>query len=234
MISFTLRQNPFPTEEEGHTYVAQVRPLRTISEEELVEHMVELRGSTVTKDDAMATMNAHYESVTHFLSKGYNVTTPIATYSVSIRGLFTSVDDNFDPARHTVRVVVRMGRLLREAATRFSVSRKSRFIPMPQLEEVVDDGSGSQNEQITPDNGAVIKGIRLAFDKSDPNQGLFLVNLADGSEVRIDRVPAVRNREIICVWPSSLTSGDYQLHLRSVFGKDELRTGKLQRTLVVA
>ncbi|MDZ7693882.1 MAG: DUF4469 domain-containing protein [Balneolaceae bacterium] len=81
---------------------------------------------------------------------------------------------------------------------------------------------------LTPGSGARITGALLKFDQKDPNQGVFFVNIEDGSATRVETT-MLKNKpsELIFMNPL-LDPGTYYLEVRSILtGNTKIRTGRL-------
>jgi len=227
-IEYSLVENKLGTNE--GSYRAMVQPKGTIDLDGVIDRMAR-RGSTLMREDAMANQEAYFDTVIQLLREGYNVTTPTANYSASIKGVFDGPDDAFDPARHKLEVRVNPGSGLRPVLEKAAVSKLEPTTPIPNLTLFHDHESDSNNLKATPGGGAKIKGYRLKFDQSDPEQGIFFVAPGD-VETRVSRVLSIRPSEVVFILPE-LPANTYRLEVRAAFGK-QVRAGALTSKLTVA
>ena len=54
----------------------------------------------------MAVLDEFFDTVKLLVLEGNNVVTPLANFSVSVKGNFVSNDDFFDPSRHRVEPII--------------------------------------------------------------------------------------------------------------------------------
>jgi hypothetical protein len=212
-------------------YMAVVQNPQSKTEDDIVALMVS-RGSTVTKADALATIEQYAQAIEEFVKDGYNINTALFKLSLSVKGIFDSEDENFNPARHSVKVNVSAGTRLQAVASSVKVSRVQGTPPQPDPVYLDDLGSGTRNETLTPGNIARLKGSRLKFDASDPAQGIFLV-ASDGSETQVATVSHNKPSQLDFLVPV-LPAGTYRLEVRAVlYNTTELRKGSLSAELTV-
>ena len=224
-IEYSLVENKL-TATEG-IFRAMVQPKGTIVLDEIIERIVR-RGSTLMREDVMAVLEAYHDTISQLIAEGSNVTTPTANYSLSIKGVFTGADDSFDPARHKLEVRVNSGQMLRRKAELMNATKTEANVPRPNPLTFQDPANG--NGSTTPGSGGKIKGHRLKFDGTDPQQGVFFV-AEDGTAVRVSQILSNKPGEVIFIVPT-LTVGSYQLEVRVLFGK-QLRRGLLEKTVTI-
>lgn len=227
-IEYTLVENKLNTSE--GKYRAVVQPKDTIDLTGIIDRMVR-RGSTLMREDAMAVQEAFYDTILQVLQEGYNVTTPTANYRASIKGVFDGPDDSFDPSRHKLEVRVNPGLAVRPSLEKVPVVKTEHTTPLPHPQVFHDHMSNLDNSVVTPGSGAKIKGYRLKFDQTDPEQGVFFVS-ASGVETRVEQVLSIRPSEVIIILPA-LPADMYRLEVRGMFGKT-VRAGSLTQKLTVA
>ena len=87
---------------------------------------------------------------------------------------------------------------------------------------------------------ARLDGDKLRFDPADPEQGVFLIPMANGDGLLADRTPIrvadyaqLTNPSLIFRVPDDLPAGAYKLEVRRRFGQTRLATGTLENMLVV-
>ncbi|MFV0376708.1 MAG: DNA-binding domain-containing protein, partial [Mangrovibacterium sp.] len=176
-LHFALFENhltPDPTD-----FMAVVQDLQAKTQDDVMNLMVS-RGSTVTKAEALAVFEEYALAIEQLLKDGNSVNTPLFNLSPSIKGVFYSETENFNPAIHTVRLNITPGIRLRQMAQNVSVARVQGASPQPDPLYLDDLGSGTRNDTLSPGNIAQLKGSRLKFDPVDPAQGIFVL-AADGS-----------------------------------------------------
>jgi hypothetical protein len=229
-INYALFPNHLTSDPDD--YMARVQPTGTADLEEVIDRMVE-KGSTVGRADILSVLEAYYATVEAMVLEGMNVNTPGANYGASIRGVFRTQSDSFDPTRHELRGRVSPGKRFRRAIReRGRASKQEPILPKPSLLSFTDLNSGSRNSVLTPGGMGQLVGHRLKFDPEDPAQGIFF-RAAAGGETRVAVVGQNVPTGLIFMIPADLDAGDYTLEVRAVFGGDDLRAGALDSPLTV-
>lgn len=192
-------------------------------------------GSTITKAEALAVFEEITQAIVGILEEGHSIVTPLVNITSGVSGVFESEEDRFDSSRHKVRLNISAGKRLREINGSISPVIGSSGIRKPTLTRFYDNASETQNELITPEGGARLKGSFLKFDEEDDDQGIFFIDLSDNTEHRVDK-PLLRNKpgELIFILPD-LPAGDYRLEVRSIIPyTTTIRTGRLTDELTVS
>jgi hypothetical protein len=230
-LDYALFENHLTTD--PGDYMAVVQNQQSKTQEDVAELMVS-RGSTVTKAEALSVIEEYGLALVLLVKDGYAVNTPLFNLSLSVKGVFNGEEEPFNPAVHSVKINVTPGKRLKEAAAQVSLKRVMGASPKPDLLFVDDLGSGTRNEQLTPGNIARIRGSRLKYDASDPEQGVFMVATGSGEETKAVTVSRNKPGQVDFLVPP-LAPGDYRLEIRAVLyqGK-EARTGSLPAELTVA
>ena len=231
-IKYVLQENNLTSDPDD--YMARVRPVGTAEMETIIERMIQ-QGSTVTRADIVSVLEDYYTAIENMLLEGMNVTTPLANFSLSIKGVFNGADDRFDPARHQLSASVTAGTRLRKTLReRAELVKEEAIQPAPNPVDYIDLNSGERNGPLTPGGMGQIIGHRLKFDPADPQQGIFFI-AADGTETRVAIVGKNKPGELLFLVPDSLTSGEYRLEVRTVLkGSQDIRKGALDAALVVS
>ena len=213
-------------------YMAVVQNLKSKTQEDVIDLMIG-RGSTVTKAEAFSVLEEYTAAFEQLVQNGYAINTPLFNLSPSIKGVFTGEDESFNSSIHSVKINVSPGIRLKQIAPLVTVKRVQGTSPQPDLLYLDDLGSGTRNEQLTSGNIAQLKGSRLKFDPSDPDQGVFLISETN-QEFRVNTVSRNKPAQVDFLVPE-LGSGTYRLELRSVLYKGkEVRIGTLPFELIVS
>lgn len=207
-------------------YMAVVQLQASKSQEDVIDLMIG-RGSTVTKAEALSVLEEYAAAIEQLLREGQALNTPLFNLSPTIKGVFTSEDESYNAATHTVKINVTPGKRLKQVANEIEVQRVAGGSPQPDLLYVDDLGSGTRNEQLTPGNIARLKGSRLKFDPTDPLQGIFLVSEAN-AETRISTVSRNKPAQLDFLVPA-VAPGLYKLVVRTLLKNTKtIRSGTLQ------
>ncbi len=229
MIHYALFEHHLTADPDD--YVARVISQDAVDQNTLVDDVIK-RGSTVTRPDLLAALDAYNEALIDRLLEGQRVNTPVANYGVVIRGTFDGADDEFDPSRHLLLPTVSPGALARRRIQEQGRAAKAEAqVPEPNPVQYRDFGSETTNSALTPGSPGGVTGHRLKFDPADEQQGVFFI-AADGSATRAVMVMRNKPAELMFMVPDGLAAGDYTLEVRAVVkGKGKLRPGRLRHPL---
>ena len=214
-------------------YTAKVRPLKSAELDDVIERMVQ-RGSMLLKADIMNVLEEYQTAVETMVLEGTAVSTPLANYSTSIRGLFDGRRDVFDKERHELVARVNAGKRFRESIEKNGEVHKvsvSKRTPAPL--EVIDETTGETDTVLTPGKIGRLLGEHLKFDEADQNQGLFIRN--NGTTVRVTTIARNMPSELIFEVPETLVPGEHTLEVRAkLYGSNDVRSGELEFPVTVA
>ncbi len=231
-VKYVLQENNLTTDPDD--YMARVRSVGTAGMDEIIERMIQ-QGSTVTRADIVSVLEDYHTAVENLLLQGMNVNTPLANFSVSIRGVFHGMADTFDPSRHQLSAAIVAGpRLRKTLGERGQAVKEEAVKPAPNPVDYIDLNSGERNGHLTPGGMGQIVGHRLKFNPADPQQGIFFI-ASDDTETRVAIVGKNKPGELLFLVPDGLASGEYLLEVRAILkGGTEVRHGRLDAVLTVA
>ncbi|MCG8581399.1 MAG: DUF4469 domain-containing protein [Bacteroidales bacterium] len=187
----------------------------TVDNEKIVESIIG-KGSTVTKAEALSVIEEYEYAIVNAVKDGNNVITELFTITPSITGVFTSMEDNFDPARHAIKINMNAGKRLKSIVSQIERKRVEITSPQPVLKHFTDFKNNAVNESFTPGQIVSIKGSYLKFDENDQSQGIFFID-ENSSETRVSMVVKNKPSELLFMVPESLTEGSFQVEVRTIF-----------------
>ncbi len=230
-IKYVLLENNLTADPDD--YVAHVQPVGTADLETVIERIIQ-QGSTVTRADIVSVLEDYCTAIENLLLEGMSVTTPLANFGISIKGVFNGPTDSFDPARHQLLPALRPGaRLRRTIRERGTVVKGEAVTLTPNPRTYVDLNSGERDSVLTPGGMGQIIGHRLKFDPTDPAQGIFFI-AEDGTETRVTVVGRNKPGELMFLVPEGLAAGEYTLEVRAILkGGTKIRSGRLDEVLTV-
>ena len=229
-LKFALFENHLTINPKG--YVAFVQDLQSKTQDDVIDMMIG-RGSTVTRAEALSVIEEFSSVIVQMVKDGYAINTPLFNFNPSIKGIFESTDQSFNPAVHSVKINITPGIRLREVIPQVTVEKVKGISPKPDIEYLDDLGSHTRNLQLTPGNIARIRGSRLKFDETDTAQGIFLITM-NGAEIKVTTVANNKPSQLDFLVPE-LASGEYKLEVRAIISKGkETKKGILTSTLTVA
>ncbi|MGL4982267.1 MAG: DNA-binding domain-containing protein [Treponemataceae bacterium] len=225
MIKYALRENHLvnaPNDQKS--YVAQVVDQIIYDNDQIAQLMVE-RGSTVTKADILAVLQLYEETIFSLIPKGVSIDTNIFNSSYSISGKFESIDDVFDAHRHQKHYNLHPKKTLVELLSKLETHKVKKTGTEPHIEQVIDSKTQKTDSLITRGDTIRIKGSKLKFDASDPQQGVFLL-VQDGILTRINRIDENTQSNILAHIPEDFAQGEYLLQIRTMLNT----SGKASKT----
>lgn len=196
------------------------------------------RGSTVTKAEGLSVFEELCLAIEQAVRDGNSVVTPLFNIQPSIRGVFLSDTDPFSAGRHQVKLRINPGKRLRQMENQIPVQRVPAEKKGPVLLHYYDAATEMQDDDLTPGGGGRITGAGLKFDEEEGDQGIYFVNTANGTSVKVTS-GLLRNKpgELIFMNPpaANLPEGTYRLEVRTKRpGNKMLVTGALPYELTVS
>lgn len=232
MIKYALRENLLTAEPDD--YMAQVADSQVYTLDEIVDRMTR-RGTTVTRTDLVAIMQLYGEECAAIVEEGGSLNTPLINTSYSITGVFTGEDDNFDKTRHTLKLNITPGTLLKKSIKKAKTSKVESSNTDPYITKVSDKVTSNTSEIKT---GSVMEllGSRLKFDKEDIEQGVFAVSSSDGKAYRCPTVIENKPARVIVLLDASVPAGEFTVEVRTKMGSTghqlkTLKTGRFRKSL---
>jgi hypothetical protein len=229
-IKYYLLENPITADTNDRR--AQVFDYEIITEEEIFEYMTR-EGSAIT----MAEAKANYEEITgtfeYFLNRGYGFNTAFLKIRPVMPGVYRDDNDKFDRARHSVKFKAVLGKRYNNVTNDIKVEKVARpgNTPLPTTFE--DVTAETVNETLTPGGTAILSGMRLKFDQSNPQVGIFLIDSAK-NEYRVERILSHTGTKIVFQTPPALAADEYSLEVRVLLPRNKnVKTGKLTEKLTV-
>ncbi len=219
--------------DDPNDYMGIVTDNDTVNVETIVQRMTG-KGSTITKAEALSVVEEYEYAVVEAVKNGNSVNTKLFKINPSVSGVFVDKHDGFDPARHAVRLNMNAGSRLSEAISDIELRKVEITSPQPVIQQFIDLKTNVVNESFTAGQIASIRGSLLKFDEVDRAQGIFFI-AADGTETRVDNVVKNKPSELLFFVPEALTSGTFQVEVKTILqNTKKLRTGRFLTDLVAA
>jgi hypothetical protein len=222
MLYYTLIENLLTAI--AGDFLAQPVNVRSYTFPEIVQRISD-RYPGLTPTQITAAVSEFFEELTKITEAGETVNTPYINTQMSMPGVYKGAMDSFDPKRHSVKLNINPGTILREAARKIKTEKVIVAESLPHILEVKDVMSDTVNDTITPGGVIQLRGSKLKFLTDQPDNGIFLLG---ENETEIKLVTIVENKpaRLIAVLPADLPQGEYFIELRTSF-----TTGKPAKTL---
>jgi hypothetical protein len=229
-----------PLTENENDFSARTLAERTLSVREICQSSAARGGADINASAMEHAVELFHKEMAYQLCDGFSVNTGWYNASVHVKGVFTSPTDRFDPERHSVAVEFRQGVDLRRELGMVSVDILGLADSGFFIADVLDMRTRSQNDQLTPGRNAKINGGKLKIEGDDPVCGVYFVNQADGTRVKVEPEDIVENvsAHLLIVIPP-LPAGTYRLEISTQFKGSGTplkipRTAAFDRLLTVA
>lgn len=212
-------------------YRAQVQRKGTVHQDDIINRMI--KGTTLTRPDGLAMYDALISTHVEFLLDGFWINTPLVNCQLSIRGGFESAADSYLVGRNITVATTSPGTALQGIGDLITVTKDEHLKLGPNPIQVLDLNNPGVENVLTPGQTGTLAGRRMAFDPTDPEQGVFLI-AADESKIRIELYAKIMPAEVIFVVPTGLTPGEYELEVRvRVNDEPKVRRGLLDQLITV-
>ncbi|GHU24302.1 hypothetical protein FACS1894172_10640 [Spirochaetia bacterium] len=221
-------------------YVARVSAERTLNVREICESAVERGGADISAAAMEHAVALYHKELGYRLCDGFSVNTGWYTASMHVKGVFDSPTSAFDPAKHTVIAEFHQGAELRKELAAVTVSILGKAESTFFITQVTDMRTGSVNDILTPGRNAKIAGSKLKVAGESATCGVYFVNTADQTRVKVDSADIVENQNAhLMVLTPALSAGTYQLEITTQYSGGstllkEPRTATFDRPLTVS
>ena len=195
-------------------YTAQVQEVKSHDINSFIEKMLQ-KGSTITKTDTLAVLNAFFEVIEEVTRQGGTVHLELFKTQFSISGVFEGAADRFDADRHTVHLNLHAGKRLKQVLSGISLEKVTAEKALPHILEVKDSITGSVNGQLTAAGAASIIGSRLKIAGDDPENGVYFKN-EEGKVYKVQTLIENKPARLIVLMPS-LEKGTYVLSIQTQY-----------------
>lgn len=235
-INYVLHKNDLPNG--GVAWRARVSYVRVANMEAVINRMIS-QNSTITRPDMLAVFEDFLQALLHLLLEGVRVVTPFGEFGLTIKGNFESDQDH--ARRHQIELLLKPGKRLEREFKRQARARKVEGkVPYPNPKRLFNTSDPAVSNCLIPGHMTRLSGYHLKFDPGDERQGIFLIPITEdniastaGPAVRVSQVGHNTSRQLIFLVPSDLPPGAYRLEVRAVFGRNTLRSGRLDEVLHV-
>jgi hypothetical protein len=191
-------------------------------------------GSILKQTECVAVIHDFFRAISENLVEGTGFISEYIRIQPRISGVFEGQDDQFDEQRHQKQISVSAAGVLRGAISRLKVEKVLPNVRTPMIESVYDLKTQSYDNTLSPGHMIEIRGSRLKVHMEQPDEGIFLINDADGAATRLDHVHGNLPSTLSAMLPEGLAAGDYTVEVRTrLSGNSSLFTGVFAKTLII-
>lgn len=219
MLKYCLVDNRLAKDEKN--FVAMVSSPVTMTLDKLIDEMIS-EGTGLTRPQALAYFEKLMQATISFLDKGYCVSTPFFVARPTIKGVFNSAKEQFDPEKHQINISFRSGKKLQKSAAAFYLEKVDLNIYQPILYDYFDAATLTKNSIAIPGGIGTLEGKHLFFDREDLSLGVFFIPV-NNPEVNIRAMIYSRlfPSELSFVIPS-LEPGEYRVMVKTTYKNKDL------------
>ena len=209
-INYFLRKNPLTSSDEN-LYMASVGKKDTQRQKDVIEHMMK-RNTTISRQDIMIVLDLLEETVMDLVLNGFPVITDLFKARMSIRGGFTSFDDEFDKGRHRMCLNLNPSKKFREEMERTATVEKTEHRSLDrELSRIYDYATRRYTTDFTAGGLIGVHGKNLLPDEGDPQ--IMLNRTGTEDMVPLGPILDVSERAVMGYLPQELEAGEYHVVL---------------------
>ena len=200
-------------------FIARVSSERSLSVGDICQSATTRGGADISQAAMEHVVNLWLKELAYRMCDGFSVNTGWFTASASIRGVFDSPNEKFNPAKHTVVFDFHQGAQLRKELENVTVEIMGVADSSASIAQVIDVKTGSVNDLLTPNRNLRISGSRMKIAGDNPANGIYFVNISTGESTRVDPSDVAINKpsELMIIIPE-LAAGEYQLEVVTQYG----------------
>jgi hypothetical protein len=198
-------------------FIARVHSERSLNVKDICQTATARGGAEISAEAMEHAVNLWLKEMSYQLCNGFSINTGWFLANVSVKGVFHSPDEHFDPHKQTLVFDFHQGDKLRREIQETEVQVLGLADTGGRITQVLDMRTGSINDLLTPDRNLKISGHKIKIAGDHPDNGVFLLD-ESGNEIRIEPADIVMNHpsELMIIIPS-LPSGGYRLMVRTQF-----------------
>jgi len=231
-IKYALFENNLTPDPADYSAIVQIAGSWDLP---IIADKIVARGSTVGKADVLAVLTDAISVCEEGVGESNRINFGgLVQLFPRVKGVFSGALDAFDTARHSVDVAANPGtRVRNEVRAEATVDKVEAIKPAPNPMQFADNGSGTNNDQVTVGGIGQLSGSRLKYDATQADEGVYFVATA-GGETKVTVVQKNKPAQAVFSVPATLIAGTYNIEVRArIAGGTELRIGRLDPVLTV-
>lgn len=232
MLHYSLYDNHF-TADDPDDRLARPVDVTVHTRADLIEAITGL-GSILKPTETEAVIDNYWQTIAGYIQKGEGYSDDYISTRFGISGVFQDDEDQFDPARHKVMVSIVLKDSLTDVADDISLRKVDSRHIVPEVEQIYDWGSGTNDDILTPGDVLEVTGTHLKILDNADGEGVFFVNQSDGTEAEASQLRTNEPKTLTLRIPKDLAAGTYRLEVRNTtYHSETLRTGLFTPELTV-
>lgn len=231
MLKYALYRNHLTKGEHDYTGVPQSLENKKIED---IIHQITVPGSILKETECVAVIHDFFKAISTNLKEGYGFISEYIRIQPTISGVFNGVNDQFDPQRHQVLIGIIANGEFKDAVGELILEKVAGKVRQPEINSVYDLKSQQSDAVLTSGHMIEVRGAKLKFDNAVVDEGVFLINMSDNSEVKIAQVHVNLPGKLFAMLPDNLPAGSYSLEIRNrLNGIKNLVRGNFTKKLIV-
>jgi len=185
---------------------------RRLNEADLAQKAEE-RGSPLSADILLTSMNIMRGLAKEEIATGGHVTFGLGTFGLKVNGVFVGDNAKWDSSKHSLSIQVYPSPELREIVNEIGVEVRGMAPSTMVINSVVNVATGEENTTLTPGGGANVSGSGIKIEGDADGLGISLANTETGDVVSIPMNTVLINEpsRLSFIVPGDLPAGAYLL-----------------------
>jgi hypothetical protein len=204
--------------EDPNDFFLRIKSEASLSVNDISLSATKRGGANISPAEMTHAVNQWLKELAYRASDGFAINTGWFTVQPTVKGVFNSPTEKFNPAKHSVAFDFKQGTLMRKELAGVQIDILGVATTGLSIAQVTDVRTGSVNDLLTPGRNLRITGTRLRIAGNDPANGVCFVCYETGERTKVDEKDIVTNNpsELMIIIPD-LAEGTYRLELTTQF-----------------
>ncbi|ADY53894.1 hypothetical protein Pedsa_3359 [Pseudopedobacter saltans DSM 12145] len=226
------------TKDKPSDFIARTASERSLNVKQICEEAAGRGGADVSAAAMEHATELFLKEMAYQLCDGFSVNTGYFTASVTIKGVFDSPTENFNPRKQNLIFRFAQGDRLRAEIKNIEVNILGVADTAAIILQVEDKKSGTINDLLTPGRNLKIIGQKIKIAGDNPTNGIVFVNIdtAVSTPVPSDDIVVNNPSEVLVIIPD-MDVGTYRLEITTQYTSGSLlkepRTAVFDKELTV-
>ncbi len=212
MLKYALYRNRLTKKPNAYTAIPQAYEIKGIED---IIHQLTQPGSILKETECVAVINDFFKALSYQLKEGHGFACDYIRIHPKITGIFEGKEDVFDPERHQKQLSIVAMNALKDAMNELKLKKVEPIGSQAEIKSVYDLKSQQTDGVLSPGHLIEIHGRKLKLNTELADEGIFLINSADDSEIKITHLHTNHPGKLSAMLPDNLASGTYLLEVRN-------------------
>ena len=197
-------------------FIARVKTERSLNMKDICRAAIKREDVDIPAADYEYLVNLWLEEMAIQLCNGNSVNAGWFVAFPKIKGVFSSIEEEFDPEKHSVMFDILQGIELRRHADNVEVEILGMGDVSAKITTVTDIETGNIDSTITPEKNMYIKGTKLKIVGDNPDTGVYFINQENMERTKAQEIIHNKPSELIVTIPR-LSAGNYKMQFSSQY-----------------